>query len=61
MLQVWLDGLVLLVEEREIWYDVLDDVRVGEGVDLGFLLGVCRDSACRKVSSFSAVSICPEA
>lgn len=46
MLQVWLDGLVLLVEEREIRNDVFDDVGVGEGVDLGLLLGVCGDAAC---------------
>ncbi len=46
VLQVGLDGFVLLVEEREIRDDVLDDVGVGKGVDFGFLLGVRGNSAC---------------
>lgn len=44
-LEVWLDGLVLLVEVGEIRYDVLDDICVGERIDLGFLGGVGRDAA----------------
>lgn len=40
MLEVWLDGLVLLVEVGEIGDDVLDDVGVWEWVDLGFVFGV---------------------
>lgn len=44
-LEVWLDGLVLLVEVGEIRYDVLDDVCVGERVDLRLLGGVGRDAA----------------
>jgi len=45
VLQVGLDGFVLLVELRQVGDDVFDDVGVGEGVDLGFLLGVGWDSA----------------
>lgn len=44
-LEVWLDGLVLLVEVGEIRYDVLDNVCVGERVDLRLLGGVGRDAA----------------
>lgn len=44
-LEVWLDGLVLLVEVGEIRYDVLDDVCVGERVDLRLFSGVGRDAA----------------
>lgn len=44
-LEIWLDGLVLLVEVGEIRYDVLDNVCVGERVDLRLLGGVGRDAA----------------
>ena len=44
-LEIWLDGLVLLVEVGEIRYDVLDDVCVGERVDLGLFGSVGRDAA----------------
>lgn len=43
-LQVGLDGLVLLVEVRQVGHEVLDDVGVRQGVDL-HLLGVGRYSA----------------
>jgi len=43
-LQVGLDGFVLLVELGEVGDDVLDDVGVGEGVNLGFLFGVGGDA-----------------
>ena len=45
MLEVGLDGLVLLVELREVRDDVFYDVGVGERVDLRFLLGVGWDAA----------------
>jgi len=45
VLQIWLDGFILLVELGEIGDDVFDDVGMGERVDLGFLLGVGWDSA----------------
>jgi hypothetical protein len=54
VLQVRLDGLVLLVEVGQVGHDVLDDVGVRERVDLGFLLGVGGDSAC---ISGNAISI----
>jgi hypothetical protein len=44
-LEIGLDGFVLLVELGEVGDDVFDDVGVGEGVDLGFLLGVSGDAA----------------
>lgn len=44
-LEVWLDGLVLLVEVGEIRYDVLDNVCVRERVDLRLFGGVGRDAA----------------
>jgi len=55
VLEIWLDRLVLLVEEREIRHDILDDVSVGEGVDLRFLLGICWDStqACQGVDTIN--------
>jgi hypothetical protein len=46
VLQIWLDGFILLVELGEIGDDVFDDVGMGERVDLGFLLGVGWYSAC---------------
>jgi hypothetical protein len=51
VLQIWLDGFILLVELGEIGDDVFDDVGVGEGVDFGFLLGVGWDSACSSLSA----------
>jgi hypothetical protein len=45
LLEVGLDGFVLLVELGEVGNDVFDDVGVGEGVDLGFLLGIGGDAA----------------
>jgi len=45
VLQIWFDGLVLLVEECEIRDDIFDDICVRERVDLGLLLGVCRNAA----------------
>lgn len=45
VLEVRLDGLVLLVEEGQVRDDVLDDVGVGKRVDLGFLLGVGGNAA----------------
>lgn len=48
-LQVGLDGFVLLVELGEVGDDVLDDVGVGEGVDLAFCLGVGWDAAWRRL------------
>lgn len=38
--QIWLNGLVLLVELGQVRNNVLDDVGVWEWVNLGFLLGV---------------------
>jgi len=46
MLEVWLDGLVLLIEIGQIGDDVFDDVGVGKWVDLCFVLGVCWNAAC---------------
>jgi len=37
VLQPRLNRLVLLVEEREVWYKVLDDVHVRKRIDLGVL------------------------
>jgi len=45
VLEVGLDGLVLLVELGEIRDDVLDYVGMWERIDLGFLLRVGGDSA----------------
>ena len=49
-LEVWLDGLVLLVELSQIWDNVLDDVGVWKWVDLGLLLGVDWNTAYSVVS-----------
>ena len=54
MLQVGLDGFVLLVELGQVGDDVFYDVGVGEWVDLGFLLGVGWNTACPEY-----VSPCP--
>ena len=45
MLQVWLDGFVLLVELGQVRDDVFYDVGVREGVDLCFLLCVVGNAA----------------
>ena len=45
-LEVGLDGFVLFVELRQVGNEVFDDVGVREGVDAGFLGGVCWDAAC---------------
>lgn len=44
-LEVGLDRAVLLVEERHVGHEVLDDVHVGERVDARLLGGVCGDAA----------------
>lgn len=44
-LQIWLDGLVLLVEEGQIWDQILDDVGVRQWVDTGLLGTVGRNTA----------------
>lgn len=46
MLEVRLDGFVLLVEVGQVGHYVLYDVGVREWVDLGLFLGICGDSAC---------------
>ena len=46
MLEIWLDGFVLLVEVGQIGDDILDDIGVGEGVDLRLLFCVGWDTAC---------------
>jgi hypothetical protein len=51
VLQIGLNGFILLVELGEIGDDVFDDVGVGERVDLGLLLGVGWDSACSSLSA----------
>lgn len=50
-LEIWLNGLVLLVELGQIWYDILDDVGVWQWVDLGLVLGIDWNTACFFVSS----------
>lgn len=45
VLEVRLDALVLLVEEREVGHEVLDDVHVRERVDLGVRRGRAVDAA----------------
>jgi hypothetical protein len=45
VLQVRLDGFVLLVELGQVRDDIFYDVSVREGVDLCFLLCVARDAA----------------
>jgi len=43
--EVWLDRFVLLVKEGQIWYEILDDVRVRERVDAALLACVGRNTA----------------
>lgn len=66
-LQVWLDRLVLFVEVRQVWYQVLDNVGVRQGVDLHLLGLLSWDAACelcqqinlpRKTSSRDRFSGC---
>lgn len=45
MLEVWLDGFVLLVKVGKIRDDILDDVGVRERIDLCLLFCVDGDSA----------------
>jgi len=45
VLEVWLDGFVLLVEVGEIRDDILDNVGVRERVDLGLLFCVDGNTA----------------
>lgn len=45
-LQVWLDGLVLLVELRQIRNKVLDNICVWQWIYPRLLCSVCRNSAC---------------
>lgn len=54
-LQVWLDGLVLLVEVRQVWHKILDDVGVWQGVDLHLLGLLGRNAACYSTRSQSPV------
>jgi hypothetical protein len=56
-LEVGLDGAVLLVEERHVGHEVLDDVHVREWVDAGFLGGVCGDAACDRISTPAPVHV----
>ena len=44
-LEIWLNGLVLLVEVGEIGNKILDDVGVRQRVDAGFALGIGGDTA----------------
>ena len=44
-LQVRLHGAVLLVEERHVWHEVLDDVHVGQRVDARLLCRVGGNTA----------------
>ncbi len=47
MLEVGLDGFVLLIEVSEVGDDVFYNVGMGERVDFGFFLGVFGDAAWR--------------
>lgn len=44
-LEIWLDGLVLLVELCQVRYNVLDNVGMWQRIDLSLLLRIGRDSA----------------
>jgi len=48
-LQVWLDGLVLLVELCQVRNQVLDNIGVRQRVDTRLLLLISRDAACRSL------------
>lgn len=50
-LEIWLNGLVLLVELGQIWDEVLDDVGVWQWIDLRLVLGINWNTACFYVSS----------
>ena len=52
-LQVWLNRLVLLVELREVWYEILDDVGMWERINPGFVCCICRNSTCSAKISVS--------
>lgn len=54
-LEVGFDGAVLLVEERHIRDEVLDDVHVGKGVDAGLLGGIGGDAACLPLAHLSSI------
>ncbi len=56
-LEVGLDGFVLLVELRQIWDEIFDNVGVRQGVDPCFVGGVWRDAACPKPKS-ALVQLC---
>ena len=45
-LQIWLDRLVLLVEQGKIRNKILDDVGVRQWVDARLLSGIGRNTAC---------------
>lgn len=45
-LEIWLNGLVLLVEVGKIGDKILDDVGVRQRVDARFALGIGGDTAC---------------
>jgi len=55
LLQVRFNALVLLVKVCQIRHQILDNVHVGERVDLGGLAGVAVDSAkaCQGVGTFN--------
>ena len=55
LLEVGLDGFILLVELGQVGDDVLDDVGVGQRVDFAFCLGVGWDTAWMR-----QFSICPK-
>lgn len=48
------DGFVLFVELGQVGDKIFDDVGVRKGVDAGFMLGICWDTAC-----FIVISIFP--
>lgn len=62
-LEIWLNGLVLLVEVGQIGNKVLDDVGVRQRVDARFGLGISGDTACtaRLALGRGLNGICPRA
>jgi len=44
-LKIWLDTSVLLVEQRQIGHQILDDIGMRQGIDFGLLGSLRRDSA----------------